>query len=92
MLRAQLQSSARNNSAGHSHPKYDQLIEQIGTTIDPAKRAEMLNEFYRAYFEAVPYALTWNEVWIYASNNKLQGFAPYPNLDLNSLKTATLKE
>jgi peptide/nickel transport system substrate-binding protein len=92
LFRAQLQSAARNNAGGHKDPRFDPLIEQLGTTLDPEKRTQILNEFFRVYFDAAPYAATANPIVIYATNNRVDGFTPYPSLDLLSLRSVTAKQ
>jgi peptide/nickel transport system substrate-binding protein len=85
LFSSELRSTGANNVAKHAHPQYDSLIDQIGAELDAKRRETLLNDFFRAYFEDVPFVATASTVTLYALNTRVRGFEGYPNFDLTSL-------
>jgi peptide/nickel transport system substrate-binding protein len=89
---AQLLSNASNNWGAHNNPKFDPLINQMGTELDAAKRAQVLNDFFRLFADDPGYAATHNPAVNYVLSQRLEGFVPHPTGELISLRTAWLKD
>jgi len=89
---AQLLSNASNNWGAHNNPGFDPLINQMGTELDTAKRAQVLNEFFRLFADDPGYAATHNPAVNYVMGPRLEGFVAHPTGELISLRTAWLKD
>lgn len=68
-----------SNRVRWSDPKFDKMLKDGRTTLDPEKRKAIYKEAQAYFNEEVPIVLMLSRKLLCASNPKVQGFVIYPN-------------
>jgi peptide/nickel transport system substrate-binding protein len=69
-----------NNDAYYCNPEYDRLYQEQRTTLDPARRTEVIHEMQRLFYEDAPYAVLWYPPLYQAyRTDSFTGYRPQPS-------------
>lgn len=60
------------NNGGYSNPRFDALVDQIGTETDPPRRQELINQATRLLQEDVAYIPLHQQQVVWAARNNVQ--------------------
>jgi peptide/nickel transport system substrate-binding protein len=72
-------SSYGNNDSYYCNPEYDQMYDQQRTTVDPAKRWDIVHEMQKIYYEDAAYAVMWYDPILSAwRSDRFTGYRPQP--------------
>jgi peptide/nickel transport system substrate-binding protein len=80
-----------DNRGRYSNAQVDRLLEQGRITADPAERKRIYGEVQNILNEDLPYIPLWWWKNVVVTKSNLQGFVPYPDGDLISLKKVSLR-
>ena len=67
------------NDAKYSNPEVDALLDGARVSTDNAKRKESYDAALAILQEDMPIIYLYHQVWIWALDDKVQGFVPYPD-------------
>lgn len=67
------------NDSKYSNPEVDRLLDQARTSTDLAVRKESYDAAREILAEEMPIIYLWHQVWIWALDDKISGFTPYPD-------------
>lgn len=79
-----------DNRGRYSNPQVDDLLDRGRVAMDPSERERIYGEAQRLIAEDLPYVPLWWQKNVIAKKTYIQGFVPYPDGDLVSLKKVTL--
>lgn len=65
-----------NNDVYYSNPTYDKLWVEQSTTINVAKRQELVREMQKMYYEGAAYCIMWYQSKLQAYNGTWKGWVP----------------
>ena len=74
-----LTSEGGINDAGYSNPEVDRLLNEARMTNDPATRKEDYDAARDILDEDLPIVYLYHPVWIWAYDDAIEGFTPYPD-------------
>ena len=78
------------SDSGYCNKAYDAMYASQGTTLDQAKRREIVWNMQKKLFDERPYIMLNYESWISARANKWDGFVSSPQGPFNSLSKESL--
>ncbi|SPJ26356.1 ABC transporter substrate-binding protein [Palleronia abyssalis] len=79
------------NDSGYSNEEVDRLLDAARTTNDQAERQEFYNQARDILNEDAPIVYLYHQTWIWALDDDIQGFVPYPD-GMIRLEGVTLEE
>jgi peptide/nickel transport system substrate-binding protein len=79
-----------DNRGRYANPQVDRLLDQGRITMEPSERRRIYGAAQRLIAEDLPYVPLWWQKNVIAKKTNIQGFVPYPDGDLISLKKVTL--
>src|SRR5581483_8411789 len=68
----------RNSDSYYCNPEYDKLFHEQETTIDPARRVEIVHEMQSILYRDQPYIMLWYDQSLQAHTKGWTGFVPQP--------------
>ena len=80
-----------DNRGRYSNAQLDRLLERGRATVDPAERKQIYAEVQRILAEELPYIPLWWWKNVVVKKPALEGFVPYPDGDLISLKQVSFR-
>ena len=80
------------NRGRYANPEIDELTDQGRLVIDVQERKKIYSEIQKILAEDLPYVFLWYPHNIVVMNEKLQGFALYPDGDFASLQNMWFEE
>jgi peptide/nickel transport system substrate-binding protein len=80
-----------DNRGRYSHSRVDRLLEQGRAAMDPTERKLIYGDVQRILAEELPYIPLWWWNNVIVRSPSLEGFIPYPDGDLNSLKKVSFR-
>jgi peptide/nickel transport system substrate-binding protein len=79
-----------DNRGRYANSQVDRLLDQARVTMEPSQRKQLYGAAQRLIAEDLPYVPLWWQKNVVAKKTNIQGFVPYPDGDLISLKKVTL--
>lgn len=68
-----------NNDAYYCNPEYDRMYIEQRTTLDPARRMEIVQAMQKLFYEDAPYAVLWYPpIYMAYRSDRFTGFQPQP--------------
>lgn len=80
-----------DNRGRYANPEVDLLLDQARITMDPRDRKRIYGAAQRVIAHDLPYVPLWWQKNVVAKRTYVQGFVPYPDGDLISLKQVSLR-
>jgi peptide/nickel transport system substrate-binding protein len=80
-----------DNRGRYANPQVDRLLERGRVAMDPAERKRIYGAAQRLIALDLPYVPLWWQKNVIAKSTNVQGFIPYPDGDLISLKKVSLR-
>jgi peptide/nickel transport system substrate-binding protein len=80
-----------DNRGRYANPQVDRLLERGRVAMDPAERKRIYGAAQRLIALDLPYVPLWWQKNVIAKTTNIQGFIPYPDGDLISLKKVSLR-
>jgi peptide/nickel transport system substrate-binding protein len=68
----------RNSDSYYCNPEYDKLFHEQETTIDPARRVEIVHQMQSILYRDEPYIMLWYDQSLQAHTKGWTGFVPQP--------------
>ncbi|CUH40227.1 Glutathione-binding protein GsiB precursor [Jannaschia seosinensis] len=67
------------NDSGYSNEEVDRLLDDARTTTDEAERKEFYDQARDILNEDAPIVYLYHQTWIWALDDDIEGFVPYPD-------------
>ncbi len=80
-----------DNRGRYANPQVDRLLERGRVTMEPAERKRIYGAAQRLIALDLPFVPLWWQKNVIAQTTNVQGFIPYPDGDLISLKNVSLR-
>lgn len=80
-----------DNRGRYANPQVDRLLDQARVAMVPSERKRLYGAAQRLIAEDLPYVPLWWQKNVVAMKTNIQGFVPYPDGDLISLKQISLR-
>jgi peptide/nickel transport system substrate-binding protein len=80
-----------DNRGRYANPQVDRLLERGRVAMEPAERKRIYGAAQRLIALDLPYVPLWWQKNVIAKSTNVQGFIPYPDGDLISLKKVSLR-
>ena len=80
-----------DNRGRYANPQVDQLLDRGRVAMEPAERKRIYGAAQRLIALDLPYVPLWWQKNVIAKKTNVQGFVPYPDGDLISLKQVSLR-
>jgi peptide/nickel transport system substrate-binding protein len=80
-----------DNRGHYANSQVDRLLEQGRVTLEPNERKRIYGAAQRLIAQDLPYIPLWWQKNIVAKKTNIQGFVPYPDGDLISLKQVSMR-
>ena len=80
-----------DNRGRYANSQVDRLLDQARVTMDASERKRIYGAAQRLIAQDLPYVPLWWQKNVVAKKTNLQGFVPYPDGDLISLKQVSLR-
>jgi len=67
------------NDGAYSNPDVDKLLNEARVSTDTATRKTLYDQANRILDDELPIIYVYHQTWIWALNNNIKGFTPYPD-------------